>query len=190
MSNNNCQYTSDTHRQEQLGVQHKGQGPIKSNTSDTRLSFQSYDHSIGYDPIDVSEEYNSAHNYHFWRKKQSPYTLFTYSIQSCTFANKNWPDYKPTCATYPIGVPYSKLEIWFEHQNKDESFNTCIHQGILFHDDKIFIFSPILKSDIINNIMAVIHKEKEIHPSILQLSEDSKQKERKKIILITICHQN
>ncbi len=69
MSNNNCQYkqkiSSDTHRQEQLGVQHKGKGPIKSNTSDTRLSFQSYDHSVGYDPIDVSEEYNSAHNYHF-----------------------------------------------------------------------------------------------------------------------------
>ncbi len=30
--------------------------------------------------------------------------------------------------------------------------------------------------------MAVIHKEKEIHPSILQLSEDSKQKEQKKIL--------
>lgn len=182
MNNKNCQYPSDTRRQEHLGVQRKRQGPIKSNTSDTRLSFQSYDHSVEYDPIDISEEYNSAHNYHFGKKKQSPYTPFTYSIQSRTFANDNWPDYKPTCATYPVGVPCSKLEIWFEHINKNESFNTCIHQGILFHEHKIFIFSPILKSDIINNLMAVIHKEKEIHPSILQLSEDSKQKERKKIL--------
>ena len=77
------------------------------------------------------------------------------------FSNKNWPTYKPIVVTYPDGVTNSKLQTKFV---QSDNFKECftIHKGILFLNFNIFIFTPITKTDIINNLMAVVYLEKNI----------------------------
>ena len=95
------------------------------------------------------------------------------------FSNKNWPTYKPVSVTYPDRVTNSKLQTKFmQSDNFEECFT--IHKIILFHNFNIFIFTPIAKTDFINNLMVVVYLETNIHPSVINLNHDDQKNERQK----------
>ena len=80
---------------------------------------------------------------------------------------------------YPVGVENTILNTVSVIENQlQDSYNT--HQGLLLHNSKIFIFVPILHSDIVNNLMQIIYQEIEIYPSIFHMSDDPYKKEDQK----------
>ena len=82
---------------------------------------------------------------------------------------------------YPVEVEKTLLNSSLVREKGSEDFYN-IHRGILFHGHSMFIFSPISHSDIVNNLMQVIYKETEIHPSIMHLKNESDKRERQKLL--------
>ena len=149
----------------------------------SRSSFQNSPFSSSSSSINIFDTSSSQRNRRqsnpSYDQKYTKYHPITYKIETSMFSNENWPTYKPLGVTYPDGVTNSKLETTFK---TSDNFEECftIHRGILFHNYNIFIFTPISKPDIVNNLMAVVYLERNIHPTVINLNHDNQTNERKK----------
>jgi len=94
-----------------------------------------------------------------------------------------YTQYYPIMSQYSIGVSnpiFDRNKIHAKYQNHVLG----IRQGVLFHEMNIFIFSPILQSDVVSNLMSAIYKEESCHSSIVQLPADGREKTKqlKKVV--------
>ena len=107
------------------------------------------------------------------------------------FSSPLYLHYYPTIAPYSIGVSnpiFDRNKIPAKYQNHVLG----IRQGVLFHENNIFIFSPILQSDVVSNLMSVIYKESSCHSSIAKLTVEKvwRKQLKKEVSSIAMCNND
>ena len=110
------------------------------------------------------------------------------SSETFIFSNPLYRNYHPLIIPHEIGVCnpiFDRRIIPSKYLNQVLG----IRQGILFHKNNIFIFSPILQNDIVSNLMSVIYQEYNCHSSIVQLTSEKERKKQLKKEVSTLAYK-